>query len=456
MHSPDAGERLPERKIGPVLLAKDMITEEQLEEALEVQKTDERRIGQILVSLGYLSHDDLARALSTRLNVEYVALFEVQVDSDVPGIISEDVLLRHKAVPLRVENGRLIVAMSEPNDVYASSDLTISAGYPVTPVIAAEDAVRRLQEQLFGGEDSVQSGAAQLSDTVEVAHAVDASAGRRAERVEPGAQPEVDLGERVVEPAVASEAKVEREPQVRPLRGKGRRGAGKIGEILISEGKITEEQLEQALSMQRNDPRDLGKILLSLGHVVPSDLARALARRLKLDYVVISELLEDEVDPEALNLVGEQTLRKYMALPLRFEDDGIVVAMADPNDIFALEDLRIIVKRPIKPVVATEEDLWGAFAHLFGVEEDELYSEGAKEESVGADLAEPEPLPEKEPEEYGGVEEAGPGSEGVPLGYPTGNGAGDEEGTGSLVPVEESRGKKVAIGGGRIGDILIS
>src|SRR5215210_6255242 len=218
MHSPDAGERLPERKIGSVLLAKDMITEEQLEEALEVQKTDERRIGQILVSLGYLSHDDLARALSTRLNVEYVDLEEVQVDSDVLGIISEDVLLRHKAVPLRVENGRLIVAMSEPNDVYASSDLTISAGYPVTPVIAAEDAVRRLQEQLLGGEDSVQSAVDQLNDAVDAARAADAAAfeaepqengavawpvdnladttaARKAERVEPGAQPEVDFGE---------------------------------------------------------------------------------------------------------------------------------------------------------------------------------------------------------------------------------------------------------------------
>jgi type IV pilus assembly protein PilB len=89
MHSSDAGERLQERKIGSVLLSKDMITEEQLEEPLEVQKTDERRIGELLISLGYLSHEDLARALSTRLNVEYVDLAQVHVDPDVLGIISE-------------------------------------------------------------------------------------------------------------------------------------------------------------------------------------------------------------------------------------------------------------------------------------------------------------------------------------------------------------------------------
>lgn len=440
-----------------------LITEEQLEEALEIQKTDGRRLGEILVSLGYLTPDDLARALAIRLNVEYVALSEVQVAPDVLGIISEDVLLRHKAVPLRVENGRLIVAMSEPNDVLARSDITISAGYPITPVIAAEDAVRRLQAQVLGGEDSVQSAVDQLNDAVGAARTADAPTGaaaRSAERAEPGGQPEVDLGERVVEPVIASETTKREEPQVRPVRAKGRKGGGKIGEILISEGKITEEQLEQALSMQRNDPRDLGKILLSLGYVVAADLAQALAKRLKLDYVMISELSEEEVDPEALNLVDEATLRKYMALPLRFEKSCLIVAMANPNDIFALEDLRIIVKHPIKPVVATEEDIQGAFVHLFG-DEDDLYTEVAEDESEGIDFAYPEveplpgPLPEEDLEEPGedeAVAENGSGSEDGPPGDPS-----DDQGENLPVPVREvSRRRKVAVGGARIGDILVS
>ena len=145
MHSPDAGRRLPQRKIGSILLSQGKITEEQLEEALEVQKTDDRNIGKILISLGYITPDDLARGLSSLLNVEYVALPEVEVDPEVLGIIREDILLRHKAMPIRIENGRLVVAMTDPNDVYGRSDLTISAGYPVTPVIAAEYAVHRLQ-----------------------------------------------------------------------------------------------------------------------------------------------------------------------------------------------------------------------------------------------------------------------------------------------------------------------
>src|SRR5215210_9212425 len=91
MHSLEEAGRLPQSKMGSVLLSMDLITEEQLEEALEIQKTDGRRLGKILVSLGYLTPDNLALALAIRLNVEYVALSEVQVAPDVLGIISEDV-----------------------------------------------------------------------------------------------------------------------------------------------------------------------------------------------------------------------------------------------------------------------------------------------------------------------------------------------------------------------------
>ena len=352
------GDEVFKEKIGEILVAQGKTTEEQVDEALAIQRTDPRSIGKILVSLGYISEDDLAQALSMRLNVEYVALFEVQVDPEVLGIIEEDVLLQHKAVPLRIEDGRLIVAMTDPNDIYARSDLTISAGYPVTAVVAAEDAVRRLQDQLFGNGAVVDGALAELADAVQAYRATedgDAEASRGDRRVDPGAQPEMDLGEPMLETNGARE-----EPAARRGGRRAARGARKVGEILVSQGKLTEDRLDQALELQKNDPRDLGKILVSLGFVTPVDLGRALAERLKLDFVVVAELSEDEVDPAAIELINEEALRKYMALPLRIEGGRLLVAMSDPNDIFALEDLRIIAKRPIIPVVATEEDLKGA------------------------------------------------------------------------------------------------
>src|SRR5215218_9721611 len=222
------------------------------------------------------------------------------------------------------------------------------------------------------------------------------------------------------------------------LKGRGAEaGGGRIGEILISEGKISREQLEMALTMQRDDNRKLGEILLSLGFVTAEDLAQSLARHLKMEYVVISELSPDEVDAEVLRLLDEGTLRKYMVLPLRFENGRLVVAMSDPNNLYVLEDLRMITKHPIRPVVATEEDLNGAFIHLFGAE-DEAYTE----DGGGTDHAAPVVEGEDEEEVPGETEEVASGVQG--------NGAPPAAAT------EVSRRSKAGVVGGRIGDILVS
>ena len=457
MHSSNSGmgkgdSVFKEKKIGEILVAQGKVSEEQIDEALAIQKTDSRKIGNILVSLGYSNENELAQALSTRLNIEYVDLFEAEVDSEVLGIIEESVLLQHKAVPLKIEDGRLIVAMTDPNDIYARSDLTISAGYPVTTVVAAEDAIRHLQEKLFGNGSAVNSALTELSDAVQVFREAeqleegDGVTAREARSVESGAQPGVELGEPVPE---------SRGPREEPVRRQGGRrmgrGATKIGEILIAQGKLTQDHLDQALELQKNDPRDLGKILVSLGYIMPTDLGRALAERLKLDFVVVADLSEDEVDTSAIELVREDALRKYMALPLRIEDGRLLVAMSDPNDIFALEDLRIMSGLPITPLVATEEDLNGAFAALFG--DEEFYTDAG--EPAGDGAGQETLLPVEEPP-YGvgnsfvvdsdGTAETS--AEGVPLVEPSDSTA--------LERLEGTRGRKVAIGGGRIGDILLS
>lgn len=151
-----------------------------------------------------------------------------------------------------------------------------------------------------------------------------------------------------------------------PVAGGALPAGDRIGDILISEGRVTREQLDLALTMQRNDPRRIGDILLSLGYVTAEDLGEALARRMRLDFVAIRELPPGEVDEEALGLLEEATLLKHRALPLRFEDERLVVAMSDPTDLYALDDLRMLANRTIRPVVVTEEDLNGAFVYLFG------------------------------------------------------------------------------------------
>jgi type IV pilus assembly protein PilB len=108
----------------------------------------------------------------------------------------------------------------------------------------------------------------------------------------------------------------------------------KIGEILLSEGKITRDQLDEALTHQADGRKELGKILHSLGYISDADLAEAIAKRLKLEYV---EITEKDVERKAASLVDQRVLRKHGALPLRIENGRLIVAMSDPSNFYALE-----------------------------------------------------------------------------------------------------------------------
>jgi type IV pilus assembly protein PilB len=156
------------------------------------------------------------------------------------------------------------------------------------------------------------------------------------------------------------------------------RGGGKIGELLLSEGKIDREQLDQALALHRDEGRDVDEILLSLGHVGKADLAEAMAKRLKLEYV---EITEKDVDRKAASLVDRRVLRKHGALPLRVEDGRLVVAMSDPTNFYALEDLTMLSGHPVRPVVALEDEIRRVFdkALAIGQEVSDMLEEAAEE-----------------------------------------------------------------------------
>jgi type IV pilus assembly protein PilB len=141
-------------------------------------------------------------------------------------------------------------------------------------------------------------------------------------------------------------------------------GGDKLGETLLAGGKITRAQLDEALSVQRHDGRQLGQILLSAGFVTPADLAMALADRLRLEYV---EITEKDVDRSVTAVAESKLLRKHNMLPLRVEDGRLVVAMSDPTNFYAIEDLRMLSGYPIKPVVAVEDEIQRVFNSVYAL-----------------------------------------------------------------------------------------
>jgi len=131
----------------------------------------------------------------------------------------------------------------------------------------------------------------------------------------------------------------------------------KLGQILIKNRIISEEQLEEALTRQRETGESLGRVLIDLKMVSEGALTSILARQIGLKYVDLANL---DVDISATSLIDAEIARRYNLIPVGFNGDRLMVAMADPTNVFALDDIRIMTGMQIEPMVATKEDIVAA------------------------------------------------------------------------------------------------
>ena len=153
-------------KIGEILLSQGKLTSAQLEDALLVQAEREPplKFGQVLLFEGYVSEVDLAMALAQKFRLEYVEITEHDVDPDMKLSADRKFLRKHGMLPLRVEGGRLVVAMSDPTNFYAIEDLTMISGYRVTPVVAVAGQIQRIFNRIYALGDDVSKMLAEADD----------------------------------------------------------------------------------------------------------------------------------------------------------------------------------------------------------------------------------------------------------------------------------------------------
>ncbi len=128
-------------------------------------------------------------------------------------------------------------------------------------------------------------------------------------------------------------------------------------DILLEDGLVTEEQLVAAFDVHEQEGRPLGRVLVDQGLLTEGQLVAALAEQIGLGFV---DLAEASVDATAVAKVPAAICQRYTVLPIGFEDGKLVVAMADPGNVFALDDIRQLTRMEPQPVVATREDLLSA------------------------------------------------------------------------------------------------
>ena len=140
----------------------------------------------------------------------------------------------------------------------------------------------------------------------------------------------------------------------------------RIGDVLVAAGAITEEQLQGGLAKQKETGRKLGNALVDLGFISNDMLITVLTTQLGIDYI---ELKGAKIEEKVIHMVPENMVTKYQAIPIEIDPDNpniLKVAMADPMDIMAMDDIGLVTNLQVEPMLASEEGIRNAIDKYYG------------------------------------------------------------------------------------------
>lgn len=171
--------------------------------------------------------------------------------------------------------------------------------------------------------------------------------------------------------------------------------ARSLGNILLENSSLTEAQLEEGLIVQREKGIKLGEALIQLRYLKPDDILKAISIQLGIPY--LSKLKTEEIPFELVKEVPINFAKRNEVLPLSREENGIKVAIADPINIQALDDLRVLFKTSISPIIVSSGELLDAINDIYNrnTEDDRAVMDDLSEENLDTlaqELEEPQDL----------------------------------------------------------------
>ncbi len=140
----------------------------------------------------------------------------------------------------------------------------------------------------------------------------------------------------------------------------------RIGDVLIAAGAITEEQLQEALAYQKENGGKLGNVLVDLGFISDQILITLLTQQLGIDYI---SLKGAKIEDSVVHLVPEPMIAKYRVMPVEIDPDNpniLKVAMSDPQDLDAIDDISLVTNLQVEPMLANESEINDAIGKYYG------------------------------------------------------------------------------------------
>src|SRR6185436_17782876 len=178
-------------------------------------------------------------------------------------------------------------------------------------------------------------------------------------------------------------------PAPEPVSGKGKGHErvvgrmGRLGDLLVAAGLISREQLAQALESQRGTNEKIGTVLIRLDLLREEQLTEFLSKQYGLQAITLSQL---DVDPDVVELVSSQLARKYEVLPIKRTGNQLTLAMADPTNVFALDDVAFMTGLTVVPVVASQGAIRQAIDRLYEAQTGGLAEVLSEMASAGGDV----------------------------------------------------------------------
>lgn len=158
----------------------------------------------------------------------------------------------------------------------------------------------------------------------------------------------------------------------------------RLGEVLVSEGYITLEELNKAIEMQKNDPnkRRLGQIIIDSNIITEEQMLTALSKRLGVSYVNLNNIY---IDINAVEKIPKTIAQKHNVIAVSIEEGGLTVVTSDPLDFYAIEDVKLVVNIPITIKLSKKEDIQKCISYWYSEIDAKHAARTANETAVGTD-----------------------------------------------------------------------
>ena len=342
-----------------------------------------------------------ARRLADDHNLRFVDLTATALAPGAESILGEHVARRHRAVPMGRRLGTPVIAVADPGDLVAMDDLRVAIGREFFAVVAREDQIERAIDRLYSPEPDHGPPGADAEPEADTQPRVEVKPFTRAPEAQaafpvpplpvapplvapsplrtapPGTAPEpplpniqawafADQGSAQPIPAIPplpevppppgfdASSPAHAQPDPGGLAATIPANSPPLARLLVESRRVTPEAMTAALAELAETGESLARYLFSRKIATEDDLVWAMAQEVGLEFVDLNQI---NIDRAAVALIPQSTAEHHMVLPIAFENGVPVVAMANPTDVFAMDDLRTIMGSNFKPVVATRSQL---------------------------------------------------------------------------------------------------